>query len=91
MAKYRKLPVVIDAVRVGKHMGLEPEWFADAVSANKIFTFGLGKFGEGAVHCVICTLEGTMRADDGDYIIRGIAGEFYPCKPEIFHATYEAT
>jgi hypothetical protein len=36
------------------------------------------------------TLEGTMRADVGDYIIRGVQGEFYPCKPDIFEATYEA-
>jgi len=38
----------------------------------------------------IVTLEGTMRADPGDWIITGIKGESYPCKPEIFEATYEA-
>jgi hypothetical protein len=37
----------------------------------------------------IFTLEGTMRADIGDYIIRGVEGEFYPCKPDIFKLTYE--
>lgn len=37
----------------------------------------------------IVTLEGTMRADIGDYIITGVQGERYPCKPDIFHATYE--
>ena len=37
----------------------------------------------------IHTLEGTMTADLGDFIIQGLAGEFYPCKPEIFHAKYE--
>jgi len=37
----------------------------------------------------IPTLEGTMRADAGDWIIRGIRGEFYPCKPDIFEATYD--
>lgn len=36
------------------------------------------------------TLEGTMQASPGDYIIKGVQGEFYPCKPEIFEATYEA-
>jgi hypothetical protein len=36
------------------------------------------------------TLEGTMRADVGDYIITGVKGERYPCKPDIFEATYEA-
>jgi len=39
---------------------------------------------------VIQTLEGTMQASPGDWIIRGVAGEFYPCKPDIFEATYEA-
>lgn len=38
----------------------------------------------------IPTLEGVMRADPGDYIITGVKGEQYPCKPDIFHATYEA-
>ncbi|MGH1806263.1 hypothetical protein [Enterococcus gallinarum] len=37
----------------------------------------------------IKTLEGTMEISDGDYIIKGVHGEFYPCKPEIFHETYE--
>ena len=41
-------------------------------------------------YLVIHTLEGDMRADVGDWIIRGVAGEFYPCKPDIFAATYEA-
>jgi hypothetical protein len=36
------------------------------------------------------TLEGNMRISGGDYIIRGVQGEFYPCKPDIFAATYEA-
>ncbi|SDK79993.1 hypothetical protein [Arthrobacter sp. ok362] len=40
-------------------------------------------------HIAIDTLEGTMRADVGDYVIRGVQGEFYPCKPDIFAKTYE--
>ena len=60
MSRFRKKPVVIDAVR---HDGPEP-----------IF---------------IETLEGTHRADPGDWIITGIKGEQYPCKPDIFEATYE--
>ena len=40
-------------------------------------------------HIVIATLEGHMRADLGDWIIRGVKGEFYPCKPRIFEATYD--
>jgi hypothetical protein len=47
--------------------------------------------GSDAPHAIaISTLEGTMRADVGDWIIRGVKGEFYPCKPDIFAATYEA-
>lgn len=41
-------------------------------------------------HINIDTLEGTMRADPGDFIIKGVNGEFYPCKPDIFEKTYEA-
>lgn len=41
------------------------------------------------VDIAIDTLEGTMRVDYGDYIIKGIQGEFYPCKPDIFEQTYE--
>ena len=89
MAKFRKKPVVIEAVYVQKHMGLHPDWFADAVTANTVITYGLGKFGEGPVYCLIETLEGTMRANDGDWIIRGVKGELYPCKPDIFVMTYE--
>lgn len=40
-------------------------------------------------HLSIKTLEGTHAAEPGDWIIRGVAGEFYPCKPDIFDATYE--
>ena len=53
------------------------------------------KFTNGAAHsptestCVIPTLEGEHIANKGDYIIKGVKGEFYPCKPDIFHKTYE--
>lgn len=43
----------------------------------------------GPAYAVIPTLEGAMRADIGDFIIHGVKGEFYPCKPDIFEATYE--
>ena len=45
---------------------------------------------EGDLSLFIVTLEGQMRADPGDWVIRGVKGEFYPCKPDIFEATYEA-
>ncbi|GLI30388.1 MULTISPECIES: hypothetical protein [Brachybacterium] len=45
--------------------------------------------GDGESHLLIRTLEGDMIAALGDYVIRGVQGEFYPCKPDIFEATYE--
>jgi hypothetical protein len=87
--KFRKKPVVIEAFRV-EQRALWPDWFHSAVSANEVITHGMGKFGEGPVYCEIKTLEGTMRVDEGDWIIQGVKGELYPCKPDIFAATYEA-
>ena len=46
------------------------------------------KYLDGTIH--IITLEGLMKVNEGDYVIKGIEGEFYPCKPSIFEATYEA-
>ncbi|TIH27053.1 hypothetical protein D4765_18780 [Subtercola vilae] len=51
--------------------------------------FAGGAFTTAAENIAITTLEGTMAASIGDYIIKGVAGEFYPCKPEIFEQTYE--
>lgn len=86
--KFRKKPIVIEAFKV-EQRALWPEWFHAAVSVNHVITHGMGKFGEGPVYCEITTLEGVMRADDGDWIIQGVKGELYPCKPDIFAATYE--
>jgi len=85
MAKYRKKPVVIEAVR----------WEGDNVA--EVIIFSTPRPGdercvcvdEGPREVVIFTLEGEMRATLGDWIIRGVKGEFYPCKPDIFEATYE--
>jgi hypothetical protein len=80
--KFRKKPVVIDAIQFDGNM---PE----------ICTFIGGRNGERYVArppdaIGIETLEGTMWASKGDWIIKGVHGEFYPCKPEIFEKTYEA-
>lgn len=84
MPKYRKKPVVIEAMRwEGDAMAL-CRWF-DSFPANGTHVFDFP--GNGT--CVIPTLEGRMVANKGDYIIRGVKGEFYPCKPEIFEATYK--
>ena len=82
MGRFRKKPVVIDAYCFDQQReNYRPGWFQDAVTANKIITY--------ENYAVIPTLEGLMTADLGDWIIRGIQGEFYPCKPDIFAATYE--
>ena len=82
MSKFRKKPVVIEARQLTRDNGPElwewakskPHWSPDGE------VDGL----------TIFTLEGRMKADFGDWIIRGVQGEFYPCKPDIFEATYEA-
>jgi len=79
--KYRKKPVVIDALQwTGENLQelcyKFPECFGSGIIQNE-------------KEIVIRTLEGNMIANIGDYIIRGIKGEFYPCKPDIFEASYE--
>jgi len=82
--KFRKKPVVVDAWRWKPIMQQDfmlrnwPEWLQ-----VKDVRIVLGEALE------ISTLEGVMRADKGDWIIRGVKGELYPCKPDIFEATYE--
>ena len=89
MSKYRKKPVVIDAFQLNERGLVGENWFWDAVSENIIITHDFGKFHPGAAWCEIKTLEGTMVAKAGDYIIRGVNGEIYPCKCDIFEKTYE--
>jgi hypothetical protein len=79
MPKFRKKPVVIEAFRYW--VDDRPDWFTEKVNVNEIITH--------KTHCDIHTLEGVMRGDAGDYIIQGVKGEVYPCKPDIFEATYE--
>ena len=81
--KFRKKPVVIEAV----------QWTGRNV--REVMELGIGRIGavevngsEGTI--TIPTLEGNMLASPGDWIIRGVKGELYPCKPDIFEATYEA-
>ena len=80
MPLYRKKPVVIEAVRFDP--GCEPYELASDVIAGKI------RYPEDGT-MLIDTLEGVMCAQPGDWIIRGVKGELYPCKPDIFSATYE--
>lgn len=80
--KYTKKPVTVEAV----------QWTGD--NRKDIWDFCTlsyfnTDFETGDLHLMIQTLEGTMEASVGDYIIKGIKGEFYPCKPDIFLLTYD--
>lgn len=77
MAKFRKKPVVIEAIQFTGNMA-EMEMFVSN-----------GRYGEDDTHFFIQTLEGEMRADLNDWIIKGVNSEFYPIKEEIFCKTYE--
>ena len=77
--KFRKKPVVIEAFRY--NIDNRPDWFMNKVTDLSIITYD--------THCTIETIEGDMRGEKGDFIIQGVKGEIYPCKPEIFEATYE--
>lgn len=81
--KFRKKPVVIEAVLWnGTQVSEVTEWISDALHNDTIMRFG--------DKVVIKTLEGNMIANPGDYIIKGVKGELYPCKPDIFEQTYES-
>jgi len=76
--KYRKKPIIIEAV----------EW--DGTNIQEIHAFCDGKAWHDTIEILkIQTLEGVMQASIGDYIIRGIKGEFYPCKKDIFVNSYD--
>ena len=85
--KYRKKPVVIEAFRLGIDAPLD--WFVDAVKREVASAYSIVKGGEIFTIALINTLEGAHYANHGDYIIRGVNGELYPCKPDIFEMTYE--
>lgn len=89
MKKYRKKPVEIEAM----------QWDGSMTSTDDVTFWCGGEYDyivkpsdptDQSEWINIPTLEGVMRASVGDWIIRGVKGEFYPCKPDIFAATYEA-
>lgn len=90
--KYIKKPIPVEAIQVDKDFvlhstyyweGFYPDWFLDAVNNGDISTkqsdYGL----------IVHTLEGVMFAPWGSYIIKGVDGELYPCREDIFKKTYE--
>lgn len=83
MAQYRKKPVVIEAVQLESleigHLMFIQVFVGLCNNISQVESDGV----------LIKTLEGNMKASIGDYIIKGIKGEFYPCKPDIFELTYE--
>ncbi len=86
-AFYRKKPVTVAAL---KHDATDEAAWA---IVDWVITHGQSASvipGDSPKSVSIETLEGTMTASPGDYVIRGVAGEFYPCKPDIFEKTYEA-
>ena len=86
--EYRKKPVVIEAFKYG--IVYRPDWFNDKVTSNEIITYvGTDIRDSSEYYCEIKTLEGIMRGNCGDYIIKGVQEEIYPCKPDIFEMTYE--
>jgi len=78
--KFRKKPVEVEA----------EQWTGDNWEEIKRFAGDAVVLITDTRQIEICTLEGTMTANVADWIIRGVQGEFYPCKPAIFKATYEA-
>lgn len=81
MSKYRKKPVVVDAV----------QWTGRLTDIDELGTHDRPISQElGSQTLQIETLEGVMTANVGDWIIKGVNGELYPCKPDIFAKTYEA-
>lgn len=78
MKKYRKKPVVIEAVQFTGN------------NVDEILEFAKDSFNNPSTsEIVIPTLEGNMMVSIGDYVIKGVNGKFYPCKPDIFDKTYE--
>lgn len=89
MSKWRKKPIVIEAFKWtgGEDQTEDPEWIREAIENKDAWI--VGWMDDTPPGLFMHTLEGTMQAQSGDYVIRGIKGEIYPCKPDIFEATYE--
>lgn len=79
MAKFRRKPVVIEAIQ-----------YNSLCDRNKLWSFvDTTKFHYINEDLFVHTLEGVMKVSEGDWIIKGVKGEFYPCKPDIFEKLYE--
>lgn len=83
--KYRKKPIVVDVVLFTRENFNEVKEFTN----GKVTSMIIPRCTDDKAQCIIPTLEGNHLATEGDYIIKGVHGEFYPCKPDIFEKTYE--
>jgi len=83
MSKFRKKPVIIDAVQ------FKTEDILNHMELAEFLRLSERRHWRDGNDLIISTLEGEMRAGPGDWIIKGVAGEFYPCKNDIFKMTYE--
>jgi len=84
MPKFKKKPIVIEAVQF---LTADDEWRVRSFmleTGEESHAIGIPPYA-----LEIATLEGKMRVDFGDWVIRGVKNEYYPCKPDIFDATYE--
>ncbi|KGL44498.1 hypothetical protein EP56_07815 [Listeriaceae bacterium FSL A5-0209] len=85
--KYRKKPVEVEAFQFDPDKNArEPDWFWLGIGTGVIAAQYQGSVQSWHIE----TLEGLMQISKGDWIIRGVKGELYPCKPDIFEMTYEA-
>ena len=94
--KFRKKPVIIDAIQLKWSTWNElgdfmPGIISEENPGRMVQTYSdtCGELGADYIEITIPTLEGSHIAKHGDWIIKGVKGEFYPCKPDIFAATYE--
>jgi hypothetical protein len=95
---FRKKPVVIEAFQMTQQRRadnsewpnwLHAAWNEDHDKRGAVFPENFPK-SDGTDHLMVMTLEGPLRIDWGDWIIKGVQGELYPCKPDIFDLTYDA-
>lgn len=83
--QYVKKPVVIEAIKFTRDNWDDVREFTKGIATNMV----IERNPDGKCWCTVGTLEGDHMAMEGDYIIKGIKGEYYPCKPDIFKATYD--